>query len=40
MMSWAPTIACLIGAFFMMLYPLGAARMKLITQELAEREAK
>ena len=37
MMSWAPMIACFIGAFFMMLYPLGSARMKTITQELAER---
>ena len=40
MMSWAPMIACLLGAFFMMLYPLGAARMKVITQELAGREGK
>jgi GPH family glycoside/pentoside/hexuronide:cation symporter len=37
MMSWAPMIACFVGAFFMMLYPLGSARMKTITQELAER---
>jgi len=27
MMSWAPMITCFIGAFFMMLYPLTAARM-------------
>ncbi len=37
MMSWAPMIACFLGAFFMLLYPLGAARMKIITRELAER---
>jgi GPH family glycoside/pentoside/hexuronide:cation symporter len=38
MMSWAPMIACFMGAFFMMLYPLGASRMQAITKELAERE--
>jgi Na+/melibiose symporter-like transporter len=31
---------CFLGDFFMMLYPLNAARMKLITQELAERPAQ
>lgn len=40
MMSWAPMIACFIGAFFMMLYPLGSARMKIITAELAERRGQ
>jgi GPH family glycoside/pentoside/hexuronide:cation symporter len=40
MMSWAPMITCFLGAFFMMLYPLNAARMKIITQELAERRAQ
>jgi GPH family glycoside/pentoside/hexuronide:cation symporter len=39
MMSWAPMITCFLGAFFMMLYPLNAARMKIITRELAERRA-
>jgi GPH family glycoside/pentoside/hexuronide:cation symporter len=37
MMSWAPMIACFIGAFFMMLYPLGQARMTLITKQLEEK---
>jgi glycoside/pentoside/hexuronide:cation symporter, GPH family len=40
MMSWAPMITCFLGAFFMMLYPLNAARMKIITRELAERRAQ
>jgi len=40
MMSWAPMITCFLGAFFMMLYPLNAARMKIITQELADRRAQ
>jgi GPH family glycoside/pentoside/hexuronide:cation symporter len=37
MMSWAPMITCFIGAFFMMLYPLTAARMVQVTKELAEK---
>jgi len=40
MMSWAPMITCCIGAFFMVLYPLGSARMAVITKELAERGQK
>jgi GPH family glycoside/pentoside/hexuronide:cation symporter len=39
MMSWAPTITCFVGAFFMMLYPLGAARMAIITKELEAKDA-
>lgn len=34
MMSWAPMAACLIGAFFMFLYPLDNKRMIEITKEL------
>jgi hypothetical protein len=30
-------ITCFIGAFFMMLYPLNAARMALVTKELADK---
>ncbi|HEY5959620.1 MAG TPA: MFS transporter, partial [Polyangiaceae bacterium] len=37
MMSWAPTIACFMGAFFMFLYPLNNRRMATITRELAEK---
>jgi Na+/melibiose symporter-like transporter len=33
----APMITCFIGAFFMMLYPLTAARMVQVTKELAEK---
>lgn len=40
MMSYAPMITCFIGAFFMMIYPLGSARMATITKELAERGDK
>jgi GPH family glycoside/pentoside/hexuronide:cation symporter len=40
MMSYAPMIACFVGAGFMMLYPLGSARMAIITQELAARGEK
>jgi GPH family glycoside/pentoside/hexuronide:cation symporter len=37
MMSWAPTIACFMGAFFMFLYPLNNKKMAAITRELAEK---
>ena len=34
MMGWAPMIACMIGAGFMVLYPLNDKRMRKITDEL------
>jgi GPH family glycoside/pentoside/hexuronide:cation symporter len=34
MMSWAPMIACLLGAGFMFIYPLDNQRMEQITREL------
>jgi glycoside/pentoside/hexuronide:cation symporter, GPH family len=40
MMSWAPMIACFIGAFFMMIYPLNNARMTVITRELEAKGEK
>jgi len=33
-MSWAPMVACMLGAFFMFLYPLDNKRMAEITREL------
>lgn len=40
MMSWAPMIACFIGAFFMMLYPLNQKVMAKVTEELAAKGLK
>lgn len=37
MMSWAPTIACFLGAFAMFIYPLNNKRMAVITRELAAK---
>ncbi len=37
MMSWAPMISCLLGAGFMLLYPLNDQRMREVTRELAEK---
>lgn len=34
MMSWAPMVACVLGAFFMFLYPLDNRRMAQITRDL------
>ncbi|MBK9508316.1 MAG: MFS transporter [Cytophagaceae bacterium] len=39
LMSWIPTIVALIGAVFMMLYPLTQAKMDEITLELNRRRA-
>lgn len=40
MMSWAPMIACTIGAFFMAIYPLNDSRMRQITEELDTKGLK
>jgi GPH family glycoside/pentoside/hexuronide:cation symporter len=40
MMSWAPMIACFVGAFFMMLYPLNQKVMAKVTEELAAKGLK
>jgi GPH family glycoside/pentoside/hexuronide:cation symporter len=40
MMSWAPMIACMIGAFFMAIYPLNDKRMRQITEELDTKGLK
>lgn len=37
MMSWAPMITCLVGAFFMIIYPLNDKRMAIVTKELVEK---
>ncbi|SMF08184.1 glycoside/pentoside/hexuronide:cation symporter, GPH family [Alteromonadaceae bacterium Bs31] len=40
MMSWAPMVACLLGAVAMLIYPLSDAQMRGITDELQAREAE
>ena len=37
MMSWAPMIACVLGAACMAAYPLNDKRMRRITAELAQK---
>lgn len=38
MMSWAPMIACILGALSMLIYPLNDAKMRTITAQLSARE--
>lgn len=38
MMSWAPMVACVLGALAMLIYPLDDKKMRVITDELAARE--
>lgn len=40
MMSWAPMGACVLGAIAMLIYPLNDKKMRVITDELAAREAE
>jgi len=40
MMSWAPMVACVLGALAMLIYPLNDEKMRTLTDELAAREAK
>jgi GPH family glycoside/pentoside/hexuronide:cation symporter len=40
MMSWAPMVACLLGAAVMFVYPLSDKRMRKITEELDQKVLK
>jgi len=40
MMSWAPMGACVLGAIAMLIYPLNDKKMRVITDQLAAREAE